>query len=508
MKKIFSIILTTCVLALTGCSEEFFNINQSPNSAIEENMTPSLILPRALHRTASESAINNDEYLRWMGYWSRCSGNYGPNVDEEAYLLSSSFRRTSYLNWYNILKDFDVIEKNARTRNETAYLAIAKIMKTIGFMQLVDQYNNVPYSKAFDLGNNMLTPYDKGEAIYKDMILQLDSADRLLKAADVNANLDIKTADIMFKGDLAKWRKFGNTQRLRLILHQSELLGNAGLKTEIDKIVANGGGFLGAGETAEVQPTYSKDLGKQNPYWNTFNINDAGGLDNFNRANTYFLNLLKSNNDIRYQYFYSKATTPKTTGEDYYGYVYGFDYPSGTPEASKYNAANSSNVAGPGIAKSPIMAQWLLPSFESLFMQAEAIQRGALTGDAKVAYEAAVKESYVWLGVTDAVTEATNYLNSATKPFAVWDQNTDKLKLIMTQKYIAMFGINGLETWTDFRRVGFPAQADILSVSPSRGNNVIPSRLIYPLEEYQYNSANVLLEGTINPQTMKIFWDK
>ena len=78
----------------------------------------------------------------------------------------------------------------------------------------------------------------------------------------------------------------------------------------------------------------------------------------------------------------------------------------------------------------------------------------------------------------------------------------------MTQKYIAMFGINGLETWTDFRRVGFPAQADILSVSPSRGNNVIPSRLIYPLEEYQYNSANVLLEGTINPQTMKIFWDK
>ena len=52
MKKIFSIILTTCVLALTGCSEEFFNINQNPNSAIEENMTPNVILPRALHRTA------------------------------------------------------------------------------------------------------------------------------------------------------------------------------------------------------------------------------------------------------------------------------------------------------------------------------------------------------------------------------------------------------------------------------------------------------------------------
>ena len=507
MKKIFSIILTTCVLALTGCSEEFFNINQNPNSAIEENMTPNVILPRALHRTASESAINNDEYLRWMGYWARCSGTYGPNVDEEAYLLSSSFRRTSYLNWYNILKDFDVIEKSARTRNETAYLGIAKIMKTIGFMQLVDQYNNVPYSKAFDMVNNMLTPYDKGDAIYKDMIIQLDSADKLLKAADVKANYKIVEADIMFNGDLAKWRKFGNTQRLRLILHQSELLGNAGLKTEIDKIVANGGGFLVAGESADVQPGYKKDLGKQNPYWNTFNINDAGGLDNFNRANNYFLNLLKSNNDIRYQYFFKKASSPKS-GNDYYGFDYGFDYPSDTDEGDKYAAANSSNVAGSGIAKADSMAQWLLPSFESLFMQAEAINRGALTGDAKTAYEDAVKESFVWLKIEKADSVATAYLNSDIKPFAVWDQNTDKLKLIMTQKYIAMFGINGLETWTDFRRVGIPAQADILSISPSRGNNVIPSRLIYPQEEYQYNAANVLLEGTINPQTMKIFWDK
>lgn len=507
MKKILSIILTTCVLVLTGCSEEFFNINQSPNSAVEENMTPSLILPRALHRTASESAINNDEYLRWMGYWARCSGTYGPNVDEEAYLLSSSFRRASYLNWYNILKDFDVIEKNARTRNETAYLAIAKIMKTIGFMQLVDQYNNVPYSKAFDLEKNMLTPYDKGQDIYKDLIVQLDSADILLKSADITANLDIKTADIMFKGDLSKWRKFGNTQRLRLILHQSEILGNSGLKTEIDKIVANGAGFLGAGETAEVQPTYSKDAGKQNPYWNTFNINDAGGLDNFNRANTYFLNLLKSNNDIRYKYFYSKASSPKS-GNEYYGFQYGFDYPSGTPEGDKYAAANSSNVAGPGIGKSATMAQWLLPSFESLFMQAEAIQRGALAGDAKAVYETAVKESFVWLNVENALTEANSYLNSEIKTFAVWDQNADKLKLIMTQKYIAMFGINGLETWTDYRRFGFPAQADILSISPSRGSKVIPSRLIYPLEEYQYNAVNVLKEGTIDPQTMKIFWDK
>lgn len=507
MKKLLSIILTS-VLVLTSCSEGFFDINQSPNKAVEENMTPSLVLPRAMHRMASETTINYDMYTRWMGYWTRCSGNYGPNTEEESYQITSSTQRTSWLNMYDILKDFDVIEKNAVVRNETGYQAIAKIMKSIGFMTLVDQYDNVPYSKAFDLGENMLTPYDKGSAIYAALIADLAAADALLKDALVSENLDIATADIAFKGNFAKWRKLGNSQRLRLIVHQSNVLGNAGMKTEIDKIVANGGGFLGAGETAQVQPGYAADVDKQNPYWNAFNVNDAGGLDNYNRANNFFLKLLVDNNDKRYQYFYKAAATP-TNNESYVGYDYGFEYPEGTAEKDKKGAANSSNVAGPGIATGPDMAQWFFPSFESMFLQAEAMQRGALSGDVKAAYEAAVTESFVWLKVANAKVEATSYLTAATKAIGNWDApaNSDKLKLILTQKYIAMFGINGLESWTDYRRTGIPANLP-LSILKSVGSNKIPLRLIYPMEEYQYNKENATKEGTILPQTQTIFWDK
>lgn len=512
MKKILTIILLA-TLVFTGCKDDFFDINDSPNNAIEENMTPSLVLPRALHRLAATSATNYDVYFRWLGYWSR-SGTYGPNTDEEGYNITSTFQRTSWLDMYDILKDVDVIEKNATARNETAYVGIAKILKSIGFMHLVDQYNNVPYFKAFDLANNMLTPYDKGEDIYADLINQLDSADLLLKSAVIAENLDLGTADIMFKGSLAKWRKLGNTQRLRLIIHQSEKIGNAGMKTEIDKIVANGGGFLGSGETAEVQPMYSKDVNKQNPYWNTFKINDAGGLDNFNRANNYFLNLLIGAGDVRYKYFFSEAASP-TNGETYYGFDYGY-------AGDDKSAAQSSDVAGTGpgsytnrpdtinsdinkrrgIGKGFDMPQWLFTSFESLFLQAEAIQRGALAGDPKVAYEKAVRESFVWLNVEDIDQISTTYL---TKPIANWDSNTDKFKLIMTQKYISMCGINGLESWTDYRRTGIPNVP--LSVSDSRGTKVIPLRLVYPQEEYQYNKANVTAEGTIDPQKTKIFWD-
>jgi hypothetical protein len=257
MKKIVSIILI-CASVLTSCSEDFFDINKSPNSAIEENMTPSLVLPRALHRMAAFQATQYDSYSRWMGHWARCSGTYGPNTEEETYQVTSTFNRISWTTMYDILKDVDVIEKNAVSRKETAYEGIAKIVKTIGFMQLVDQYNNVPYSKAFNLSEYMLTPYDKGEAVYTALIAELDKADELLKNANVADNLDIKTSDIVFKGDLAKWRKLGNSQRLRLIVHLSAFKDVATLKSMADKIVANGAGFLGAGETASVQPGFAR----------------------------------------------------------------------------------------------------------------------------------------------------------------------------------------------------------------------------------------------------------
>lgn len=500
MKKINIIaLLISGLFVFQSCGDEYFDINNNPNSAVDENMSAELILPSALDRVASMTATGAPDYARWLGYYAR-SGTYGPNTDEENYALTSSYNRGEWLTWYDILKDWDVLEQKAKAKNQTGYLAIAKIMKTIGFMSLVDQYNNIPYSKAFDYKDNLLTPYDKAEDVYKDLLKQLEEADALLKDAKADQNYEIEAADIVFNGDFNKWRKLANTQRLRLLMHQTKILSASQLQAEVAKITANGAGFLMAGETAEVQPGYVKDQGKQNPYWNAYKADYAGKVaDNFNRANNYFLNLLKGNSDVRYKYFYSEAEKP-TNGEVYYGFTYG------NPASGQKGAANSSNVAGPGIAKSPEMAQWFLPSFESMFLQAEAMQRGILAGDAKAMYEAAVKESFVWLGVEDADTVVDEYLHSALSTFANWDSNSDKLELILTQKYIAMFGINSVESWTDYRRTGVPNVP--LSVSPGRGTNVIPKRLIYPLEEYQYNKENALAQGTINPQVDKIFWDK
>ena len=498
MKKLIYVFSAVMLFIAGGCKKDFLDINQNPNSPTEASITPNLILPRVEHAVAERAAISYDWAGRWMGYWAR-SGTYGPSTEEESYNITTTFEAGQWSGWYGILYDVNVMEKKAAASGQDFYEGIAKTLKSIGFMYLVDMYNNVPYSKAFDLAGNITPTYDKGQDIYNDLLLQLDQAATLIKNANPIENPGLATSDVIFKGNATLWRKLINTQRLKLLIRQSQVPG-FNPAADIAKINADGAGFLGSGQTASVQPGYMVDNGKQNPFWNTFERSYTGDIaDNYNRANNIILNALRNSNDIRYQYFFDPAVAPQNPANPYVGYNYG-EVIANAPVASQ-----GSMVGGPGIARSATMAQWLLTSVESMFLQAEAIQRGWLPGDAKTAYENAVRESFIWLGVTNAVATANTYLAQA-DPNINWDLATNKIQLIITQKYRALVGIANFEAWADYRRTGFPAIA--LSMSPSRGTNVIPLRLRYPQNEYNYNAANVEAEGNPNPQTTGVFWDR
>jgi len=503
MKKIIYA-FTLSLLAMTGCKKSFFDINQNPNSPVEGSVTPALLLPSTLSRTAAKMATSYNYAALWMGYWAR-SGTYGPSAEQESYAITTNFGATQWTNtntgWYDILFDADIMEKKGTSSGQTFYVGAAKVIKSIGFMYLVDQFGNVPYSKAFDFQGNILPAYDKGEDIYANLLVKLDEAAKTF-AAITSTSAEIKAADVMFKGDVTKWRKLINTQRLKLLIHQSEYLSAAAVTTEIAKITADGSGFITAGNSAGVNPGYAVAKDQQNPFWGAYKTTELGAVvDDYNRANNYILGKFRNNNDIRYQYVFSPAATP-VNNNTYYGYNYGESIPNSDPKA-----INSSDVAGPGLAKSPTQDQWVFTSVESLFLQAEATQRGWLTGSAQSAYNAAVTESFVWLGVTNATATATSYLGQDTNPLVSWSLASDKVRLIDMQKYLALAGINNFEAYVDYRRLGVPADLP-LSLSPSRGSNIIPSRLLYPQSEYNTNAANVAVQGTINAQTSKIFWDK
>jgi hypothetical protein len=495
-KIIASVLL---IIVCSSCKKSFFDINQNPNQVTEEKITGELILPSALNSSAN--TIRMYAFLnRWMGYWSN-NATFALVEEEVTYSLTTSFPASGNIGgiYYDALFDFNTVEQKAPAEGEDFYAGIAKVMKARLFQDLVDVYGNTPYTETFK--KEIATPkYDKGEDIYRDLQKVLDEAIEIFKNKPVPSKAT--TVDIMFKGNAQLWVKFANTVKLKLLINQSEIAGFSPT-AELAKITANGG-VLMSGQSANVNPGYQNAVNQQNPFYTSFGFTVNGTIAAEPiRANNYLINIYKQNSDPRLSRVFRPAEAPANPLDPYVGTDYG------APSNAALRGQLTSYI-GPGLSGSSSQSQWITTSVESLFLYAEAVARGWLSGDEKTAYENAVRESFIWLGVPNAITEADDYM--AGNSIADWANAgttvAQKVKFIAYQKYIAMAGLNPLEGWNLYRRLGVPVNTP-LSVHPNRlGNGSLPIRLLYPSTEYAVNAANVLAEGTINQFTSKVFWDK
>jgi hypothetical protein len=491
--------------SFSACKKDFFDINENPNSATETQITTELILPFALHNTAVQTALGYDPLHRWMGYWSP-SGSFSPNAEESTYNITGNFMAGKWGGIADVLFDLHKAEEKARVANQPYYVAIAMIMKAHLFQNLVDMYGNVPYSQAFNMGDFSTPVYDKGEDIYRSLHAKLDTAVQIMKTATVPSTAT--TTDIVYKGNSALWIRLANTIKLRLLIRTSEITPNP--TEELTKIKANGG-VLQSNQTAAAQPGYINDIGKQSPFYGSFGLTVAGNQANeFNRANAYMIGLLRNSDDPRLSRFYKPAASPVSASVPYVGTVYG------APPNDQVNGSRTSNI-GPGLAASAEQPAWIVTSVESMFLQAEAVARGWDIGSpfatAKAAYEAAVRESFIWLkaGASEAasITAANTYMTNYAR--ANWNNagttTSSQVRFIVFQKYLALNGINALEAWSDYRRLGIPEDVPI-SIRPDKVSNTLPVRLLYPTGESAVNASAVSAQGSINPFTSTLFWDK
>ena len=134
---------------------------------------------------------------------------------------------------------------------------------------------------------------------------------------------------------------------------------------------------------------------------------------------------------------------------------------------------------------------------ESLLLQAEAVARGFIPGDATALYNAAVQASFDELGAGSAAA----YLAGTPYPNGTLDDNVEA---IIYQKWVALMGTNGIENWIEYRRTGFPSD---LPVAPDASSTVLPVRLLYPSSEYATNPDNVPAQTSGDAFTSLVFWD-
>ncbi|KKX47845.1 MULTISPECIES: SusD/RagB family nutrient-binding outer membrane lipoprotein [Sphingobacterium] len=512
----------SALLVFSSC-EKALNINENPNSPTKS--TPELVLPQAMVATALSVPAYNTYGSRLVGYYATSGGVSGWG-DMITYDFSTGFMTGLWSTPYNTLTDLQYVIDNAGD-SKVVYAQAAEVLKVYNFANLVDTYNDVPYTEALK-GSAILTPkYDKAADIYVDLAKKLDAAIAFFKTA--TADNAFTGSDVIFKGNMTSWAKFANTLKLRLILRAGDKASFAN-KT-IDAIGVIEGDVI-------VQPTFTKIAGKQNPMWNTW----AYGADNA-AVGTWgtqfiptpyvmaFYDGFKISDSERASLVFANGTS---TNKNQLGNT---DNPPAGIAPSAWvmrpvsGTISATNYRGLGVIKGPGAGQPLMLAAEAQFLAAEGVVKGLVSGlSAETYFENGIKASYNYLykNEADAATktagDANAYLttykteNSTSNlvNFNLATTESQKLEAIITQKYIALNFLFGHETWNEYRRTGYPSISGINNTANSRTTFVsiasratspdkLPTRILYPNTEFSYNAANV---PSVDKYSSKIFWAK
>lgn len=521
MKKIFNILLLSVVVLGTSSCKKFLDINENPNQAL--SATPELILPQAITATANNIYNFNVYGSQTVGYYANGGGvsGWGSIV---TYDYTTGDFQTLWNTTYNNLNDFEYVIKDSEGKEEYVYFnAIAKLMKAYNFQLLVDTYNDVPYSDAFQGNAALSVKYDAAEDVYKNITDLVDEAFAAIMAADDDVVLQVASQqDPMFGGDMFSWAQFAQSLKLKLIVRANGKIDFT--NEDFDASI----GFLE--DDAIVNPGYAKIEDKQNRFWNNWAYNAAG--TRVTRGGQYvptpyilsFYDGEKITDTYRgtavYQQFSNGAAPTNQLGNEASNATRG-----GNPN-SWFKGTNATTYSQLGIFKGFDAGQPIMLASEVYFNIAEAKVRGILSGSASEDFNAGIVASFNYLyknAAGDVPTsrnpegDAAAYMAvNSTKPlvnFALATSNEQKIEAIITQKYIALNMILGHEAWNDYRRTQFPrnepdpegnAVNSFVSLS-SRATTPdrLPTRILYPETEFKYNSANV---PTINPNSDKIFW--
>lgn len=491
--------------SLISCSD-YLDINESPNVPTVSDVTPDLQLAGAL--TAPYEAMqyqfgNANEFGNVM------LANWGPNVNGFTGGYLDEFRLSITTGFYQGIWDEVFVNlanlENIATTDSDVYdnhKAIAMISKANYFQILVDFYGDIPYTEALKLGDNYNPAYDDDKMIYRSLIENIDEAIALINNADDMDNT-VSSEDVVYGGDMTKWKKYANTLKLRILMRQATLAESDGeTATYLDEQFASlEKNFVNTDVT--INPGYTNSSGKLNPFYANWGFDSQGtAVQSYNFTvaadfATEFMKGLTPNNpnytgtgtgvsDPRLQKYY------QLVDGEVFGVVQGYNSNQAPDELSKL---------GPEIVKDPSQDGFLMLGATSYFLQAEAVLKGYMSGNAKDLFQNGIKSSFTSLGIGG---DADAYITSSNNIDKIgWDGSSDKVEAIMTQKWLATNGRTAYESWFDYVRTGYPnIPLATTAEKPARYN-----RLLYPSSEFITNAANVPNQSQSDAFNTSIFWD-
>jgi hypothetical protein len=484
--KITAAIFLSLSVIIFSCSKinDFGNINESPGATTTP--IPSALLTNVLASLGSDTW---DAGAATSGGLTTVCGMYCQYFSETLYTETSNYARPDF-NWDNYyaayLYDLQIIinyNTNPATASKAAeygsnnnQVAVARILKAYLFSLLTDCYGDLPYTSALQADNGLIA-FDGQENIYNSLFNELTAA------VEQFDNGVAPFGDILFNGNLMKWKQFANSLHALLALHLSEINPASG-KEEFSKALKASGGVFENGVNAEL--AY--------PGVNYFNP-----VYLYHRTTPFRLAVSKTITD-----WLSSRSDKRITayGTSEVGFPYGITRDS----AIVFNNNNNNwakilqGEATPASQPFPVIL-----CAEIYLARAEAAQRGWTSENIAAMYKNGIEESWRYWGVYDDDDFAAYLLQPAVKL-----TGNDILKKICEEEWITHYP-NGPRGWTTWRRTGFP---ELLPAAAST-SQTIPRRFPYGSNEYSTNSANVQdaasrykANGEPDSQYGRLWWDK
>jgi hypothetical protein len=403
---------------------------------------------------------------------------------------------------------------------------MARIVKAFSFQWLVDTYGDVPY---FDAGKAYISSinlpkYDNAELIYDDLVKELTEA---VDALD--ASKDAVPGDLLFAGDIAKWKKFGNSALLRIGMRYTKYNS-----TKAGTIVAKATDAARGG----VMTTNADNVVVK---WNATQNNPANGwASNSTKYNWHvgkpLMDFFKTNFDPRAQFLTVRYALPESaaggTADTVLSHQVGcpFGYSDSQLSAVPSPDPNYPGKLGGAFLYSQFSRQtlgrvdaylYMLTAAQTQLLMAEARVRGYIsTSTAKAYYEAGITLSCTEddkystsRGGASPVTAAriTTYLS---RPNILFSAVTEKqYEQINTQYWIDCIQC-WPEAWFNRERSGYPVLQKIgwtgEDPSVTAGDGFI-HRLMYTTREWSANKVNVQAASDRmggDNFGIRLFWDK
>lgn len=459
------------VVGISAC-EQFEEFNENPN---EPTVVPANVLMPGAIRQSVNTAVDA-AYL--VGNNAAQLSAKTLRLEVDAYNWNAFPKYWD--GWYRGLTDIYEIERLALEDGNEAQEGAAITLRSWIFASLTNAYGDIPYFEAIDgLASNFTPVYDSQEEIYADLLDQLERANTLLASGDGSIE-----GDILFDGNAAKWRKFANSLRLRLLMYANGQLPDVG--AQFASIVSEGAIMESNADNATL--TYTGSFPNEFPLVNL----KTGDFDAVGLAAA-SLNVMEQYQDPRLLRYARPNNEDFDDDPTFIGAI------NGQGEGCTKDGASRLGIQYynyPGLTtasqESLPMAEGIIMTYAEVeFLLAEAAAKGWISEEVEAHYRAGIAASMEYRSVDLAPFGWTSFDDFYDNSGVAYDTVTD----IWEQKWLAMF-FHGLDQYFEVRRWYIESGSSFdgipfLSASCGNINNDrLPLRFLYPGQEQSLNAAN------------------